>query len=113
MVNTNFPTEWITYVRSAPESLPKIVVYLTVILDLSLLSELWMKLNILRYRKKLIKMLNSAKTLEEWMEMAEQMMYGIDMRDYLEVQEVISLYSAKAKEGSDIFDKRVEEVNGK
>ena len=98
MVNTNFPTEWITHARKAPESLPKIVVYFILILDLTLLSELWRSLNVLRYRKRLIKTLNSAKTSDEWIEMADQVMYGIDMRGYLEVQEVISLYSAKVKE---------------
>jgi len=88
VVNTNFPTEWIEYVRTSPEEhrLPKIIVYLVAIMDLNLISELWAKLTLLRYRKKLIKKLNSAKTLYEWIEIAEHVAFSYHTEEYLETR---------------------------
>lgn len=79
----NFPTEWITYVKSAPKDLPKIG-YLIVLLDLTFVAELWEVLQLLRYRKKLIRKLNSAKNSDEWVEMAEQIMWSLRDEEYLE-----------------------------
>lgn len=79
----NFPTEWITWFRSAPKDLPKIY-YLTTLLDLTFVTELWEILQLLRYRKKLIRKLNSAKNSDEWVEMAEQIMWSLRDEEYLE-----------------------------
>lgn len=85
---TNFATEWIAWVREPSKSIPKTVVYLISILQLEigLLADLWELLQLLRYRKKLIKKLNSAKTLDEWIEGTEQIMWflGPGVEEYRE-----------------------------